>query len=248
MNMPLRDPRDSPTILEVRKLVAGYGKSTVLDEVDLEVRDECVALIGPNGAGKTTLAECLTGVMVPRGGQVLIRGEDVTRKPPREFGRKGVVLCPEGRQLFPRMTVRDNLLLGFPSWRKDRAERDVRLSRVMDLFPEVQRLQTRNAGLLSGGEQQMVAVGRALMAGPDLLVLDEPSLGLAPLLVERLFRIVEEIRAAGCAVLLSEQNVVATLEIADRAYVLEAGRVVSHGTVAEIRAHPRVAEAFLGTT
>ncbi|MEO3742017.1 ABC transporter ATP-binding protein [Plantactinospora sp. B5E13] len=214
-------------MIEVRELTVRHGAAVALDRVDLTVAaGEMVALIGPNGAGKSTLADTLAGILRPAAGTVAVRG------------RLGYV--PEGRQMFPDLTVDDNLRLG--GW----AIRNRTTAPVYDILPRLDPLRRRRAGSLSGGEQQMVAVGRALMARPEVLVVDELSLGLAPLVVADLARHLRELNTDGLAVLLVEQNARLALDLCGRGYVLEAGRVVATGTAADLAADPRVADAYLG--
>jgi branched-chain amino acid transport system ATP-binding protein len=233
-------------MLRVEGLQAGYGRITALWGVDFDVAEgQIVALVGANGAGKTTTLKAISGLVRPLGGEVLLDGQPLTHLSTMEIVGRGVVQVPEGRKLFPEMTVRDNLLLGgfTPAARPHQAER---LERVFSVFPRLRERARQVAGTLSGGEQQMVAIGRGLMAGPRLLMLDEPSLGLAPIMVDEMFRVIEEIHRHGVTVLLVEQNTEHALAIADRAFVLESGRVVLSGTGAELLADPRVREAYLG--
>jgi len=233
-------------MLHVEGLKVLYGQVTALWDVGFDVQaGEIVALIGANGAGKTTTLKALSGVLRPAAGTIRLDGEALEKRTTMEIVERGVVQVPEGRKLFPEMTVKDNLLLGgfHPSARAQQAER---LERVFSIFPKLRERESQIAGTLSGGEQQMVAIGRGLMAGPKLLMLDEPSLGLAPVLVEEMFRVVEEIHRQGVTVLLVEQNTEHALRIASRGFVLESGRVVLSGTGAELLANQRVREAYLG--
>jgi branched-chain amino acid transport system ATP-binding protein len=233
-------------MLRVEGLQASYGKITALWGVDLEVRQgEIVALVGGNGAGKTTTLKAISGLIRPVAGRVLLDGDPLTRCSTMEIVERGVVHVPEGRKLFPEMTVRDNLLMGgfTPAARPRQPER---LARVFAIFPRLQERERQVAGTLSGGEQQMVAIGRGLMAGPRVLMLDEPSLGLAPIMVDEMFRVIQEINRQGVTVLLVEQNTEHALAIAHRGFVLESGRVVLSGTGAELLADPKVREAYLG--
>jgi branched-chain amino acid transport system ATP-binding protein len=233
-------------MLRVQGLQAGYGPVTALWGVDFDVGSgEIVALVGGNGAGKTTTLKAISGLVPARGGEVLLDGEPLTKRTTMEIVARGVVHVPEGRKLFPDMTVRDNLLMGgFP--RAARPHQAARLEQVYAIFPRLRERSGQVAGTLSGGEQQMVAIGRGLMAGPRVLMLDEPSLGLAPILVDEMFRVIEEINRQGVTVLLVEQNTEHALAIAHRAFVLESGRVALAGTGAELLADPRVREAYLG--
>jgi branched-chain amino acid transport system ATP-binding protein len=234
------------TLLRVEGLEVAYGDVTALWDVGLDVGEgEIVALVGGNGAGKTTTLKTISGLLRPRRGRVLLGGDDLGALPATEIVARGVVHVPEGRRLFPAMTVRDNLLLGgYP--RAARRHQAERLDRVFETFPRLRERAGQVAGTLSGGEQQMVAIGRGLMAGPRLLMLDEPSLGLAPIMVDEMFRVVEDIHRQGVTVLLVEQNTEHALALASRAFVLESGRVVLSGTGAELLANPRVREAYLG--
>lgn len=242
---PAARPRPSP-LLHVEAVEVAYGNVTALWDVSFEVGEgEVVALVGGNGAGKTTTLKTISGLLRPRRGAVRLAGEDLTRLPTPEIVARGVVHVPEGRKLFPEMSVRDNLLLGgyHPGARPHQAER---LERVFAIFPRLRERARQVAGTLSGGEQQMVAIGRGLMAGPRVLMLDEPSLGLAPIMVEEMFGVVEEIHRQGVTVLLVEQNTEHALALASRAFVLESGRVVLSGTGQGLLADPRVREAYLG--
>jgi branched-chain amino acid transport system ATP-binding protein len=233
-------------LLRLEGLEVAYGNVTALWDVSLDVAEgEIVALVGGNGAGKTTTLKTVSGLLRPRRGKVLLGGDDLTALPPMEVVARGVVHVPEGRKLFPEMSVRDNLLLG-GYHRAARPHQAQRLDRVLDTFPRLRERSRQLAGTLSGGEQQMVAIGRGLMAGPRVLMLDEPSLGLAPIMVDEMFRVIEEIHRQGVTVLLVEQNTEHALALASRGFVLEAGRVVLSGTGGELLANPRVREAYLG--
>ena len=233
-------------MLSVEGLQVSYGPITALWDVRFDVRPkEIVALVGANGAGKTTTLKAISGLVRPRAGSVLLDGTPIEHLPTTAIVARGVVHVPEGRKLFPEMTVRDNLLLGgFP--RGARPHQAERLEQVFGIFPRLRERRRQVAGTLSGGEQQMVAIGRGLMAGPRILMLDEPSLGLAPIMVDEMFRVVEAINQAGVTVLLVEQNTEHALAIAHRGFVLESGRVVLAGTGAELLANARVREAYLG--
>ena len=233
-------------MLEVRDLDAAYGDLRALVGVGVRVGSgEIVALVGSNGAGKTTLLRCIAGLTRPRAGRVLWQGQDLGGLPPHRVVERGVAMVPEGRRLFGHMTVEENLALGAFGARA-RPERQATLERVFHTFPRLAERRRQRAGALSGGEQQMVAIGRALMTRPTLLMLDEPSLGLAPRVVETMFEVLLEINRAGVAVFLVEQNVRAALDLAHRAYLLEHGRVVGEGTGAEVLADPGVRRAYLG--
>lgn len=233
-------------LLEVQQLKSGYGDLPVVRGVDLSVREgEIVTVVGPNGAGKTTLLKTVTGLIKASGGSVLFDGADITRMPGHVRPEQGLVMVPEGRQLFTFMTVEENLQLG-AFGKRSRGQLAQSLEEVYELFPILVERRNQLAGSLSGGEQQQCALGRAVMTRPRLLILDEPSLGLAPILVERILELVRRLAKAGMTILLVEQNVHDALEMADRAYVLEQGSVVMSGTGAELLARPDLQEAYLG--
>jgi branched-chain amino acid transport system ATP-binding protein len=233
-------------LLELDTVDAFYGRIQALRGVTIRVeKGEVVALIGSNGAGKTTTLRTISGLMHPHGGTVRFDGRDITRTGPSTIVGLGISQSPEGRRLFPRMTVVDNLFMGAYS-RNDRTGIAADMERVFTLFPRLQERRTQIAGTLSGGEQQMLAMGRALMAKPKLMMLDEPSLGLAPILIETIFSIVREINSQGTTVLLVEQNANKALEVANRGYVLETGVVVKEGTGRELLASEEVQKAYLG--
>ncbi|WP_137180833.1 ABC transporter ATP-binding protein [Roseomonas sp. AR75] len=232
-------------MLEVKDLVAGYGLTRVLEGVSLEVRaGEIVAVLGSNGAGKTTLNMAISGLVKPRGGTVAFQGDDITARSPAEIMARGLIQVPEGRKIFPNLSVRENLELG--SYRRAKANRTANLDRVFTTFPRLKERVGQAAGTLSGGEQQMLAIGRGMMAEPKLLILDEPSLGLSPLLVEEMFALIRRLNADGLAIMLVEQNVAQSLDIADRAYVLEHGRFALSGPAAQVREDPELKRAYLG--
>ena len=233
-------------LLEARDLHVGYGDAPALWGVSLGVASgEIVSVIGPNGAGKTTLINTIAGLLRSRQGELRFDGTDMTRVRAHQFCGHGIALVPEGRRLFPKMSVEENLELGcyLPA---ARASRTRSLERVYGLFPILRDKRGQLSGELSGGQQQMVAIGRALMAQPRIVLFDEPSLGLAPTIVDDMFDIIARVRDDGAAVLLVEQNVLKALEIADRAYVLEQGRIVSEGLPADLMAQPHIREAYLG--
>ena len=233
-------------LLEVRGLAVAYGDAPAVWDATLEVEaGEVVAVIGPNGAGKSTLVNTIAGLQRPRAGELRFAGVDLAAIAPHLVCRHGIALVPEGRRLFARMSVEENLEIGCYRAEARRARGET-LERVYGLFPIVKTRRRQLAGSLSGGQQQMVAIGRALMARPRLLLLDEPSLGLAPAVVDHMFAIIRAIHAEGVTILLVEQNVVRALEIADRAYVLEEGRVVAGGAPAVLREQTRIQEAYLG--
>ncbi len=236
----------SNVILSVKNIDVFYGNVQAVWDVSFDVGDrEVVTLIGANGAGKTTILKTLCGLMAPRQGQILFDGEDICGKPPYELVARGLVLIPEARQLWPGMTVRENLEMG-AYCRPARAVRSRSLEGVFAMFPQLAKRSRQKAGTLSGGEQQMCAIGRGLMARPRLLLLDEPALGLAPLLVKEVFAALKRIREQDVTVLLVEQNVPHALALANRAYVLETGRVTLAGPCADLARDPRVREQFLG--
>jgi branched-chain amino acid transport system ATP-binding protein len=233
-------------ILELDSIDAFYGRIQALRGVTINVEQgEIVALIGSNGAGKTTTLRTISGLMHPQSGSIRFDNRDITRTGPSKIVEMGVCQSPEGRRLFPRMTVVDNLFMGAYT-RRDKAGITTDMDRVFTLFPRLQERRTQISGTLSGGEQQMLAMGRALMARPKLLMLDEPSLGLAPILVETIFSIVREINSQGTPVLLVEQNAFKALEVAHRGYVLETGSIVQTGTGKELLASEDVQKAYLG--
>jgi branched-chain amino acid transport system ATP-binding protein len=232
-------------LLEVTTLHAGYGETRVLRGIDFTVgAGEVVAVLGSNGVGKSTLNRTLSGILRPSAGAIRFEEEDLTRERPSAIVARGLIHVPEGRRVFPNMTVRENLDLG--SYRRARPHRTQNRERVLAIFPRLRERQNQLAAKLSGGEQQMLAIGRGLMAEPKLIILDEPSLGLSPLLVEELFALIARIRSEGVAVLLVEQNVMQSLEIADRAYVLAEGTFVISGSAAALANDPALKSAYLG--
>ncbi|WP_395697699.1 ABC transporter ATP-binding protein [Methylocella sp.] len=236
----------SGAVLEARGLKAGYGAGDIVKGVDLDVgRGEIVCLIGANGAGKTTLLRALCGLLRPGAGSVRLDGEEIAGLPAHAIAARGMAHAPEGRQVFGEMSVADNLLAGAylaPSRAEIRRRREAALAR----FPRLRERLTQQAGYLSGGEQQMLAMARALMAEPKVLLLDEPSMGLAPLMAQEIFNLLAPLRAEGRSILLVEQNAHAALALCDRAYVLESGRVALEGTGAELLGHDAVSAAYLG--
>jgi len=232
-------------MLSVEKLQVAYGKVQALWDVTLEVPDgEIVALVGANGAGKTTLLKTISGLLRRQSGSITCDGKHIEEASPPEIVKHGVVHVPEGRKLFPEMTVLDNLLMG--AYTLPRPERPFRIESVFEIFPILKERETQIAGTLSGGEQQMVAIGRGLMAGPKLLMLDEPSLGLAPFFVEEVFRVITEINRSGVTVLLVEQNTQHALSLAHRGFVMELGRIALSGSGSELLADGNVRKAYLG--
>lgn len=232
-------------MLSVEGLRSRYGRIEVLHGVDLEVTaGEIVTVIGANGAGKTTLLRCLSGVQPVAGGKVVFRGEDVTRLAGHRRLGLGLAQVPEGRQIFTNLSVEDNLRLGAYLYGDDRVDTD--MAEAFALFPVLREKRGQRAGGLSGGQQQMLAIARALMGRPNCLLLDEPSMGLAPILVDQILDVVRNLKDLGVTVLLVEQNAYAALAIADRGYVMETGRVTMSGPATELMADPRVREAYLG--
>src|SRR6516164_3204332 len=232
-------------LLSVADLVAGYGATEILRGVDLAVQpNEIVAVLGANGAGKSTLNRVLSGVLRCWRGSIRFAAAPIERARPADIVRRGLIHVPEGRRIFPNMTVRENVDLG--AFRRARARRAHNRDRVFAIFPRLAERQSQRAGTLSGGEQQMLAIGRGLMAEPEFLMLDEPSLGLSPLLVEELFALIKSINAQGIALLLIEQNVMQSLDVAQRAYILDNGRFVLEGSAAELGKDPKLKHAYLG--
>ena len=233
-------------LLEVDGIAAAYGRVRVLSNVTLHVDEgEIVTLIGANGAGKTTTLRAISGLIKLAGGAVRLAGRDLAKSSPDEIVKLGIGHAPEGRRVFARMTVRENLELGAYT-RSSRAEFDEDYERVLDVFPRLRERLTQKSGTLSGGEQQMLAIGRALMSRPKILMLDEPSLGLSPILVQTIFRVIEEIAARGTTVLLIEQNARQALAIADRGYVLELGKIAFSDSAQNLLASEKVGTAYLG--
>ena len=235
------------TLLEVRGLCVAYGKVEAVHQAGLRVEEgRIVTVIGPNGAGKTTLLAALMGMLAARG-SVSYAGEEITRVEPEQRVSRGLCLVPERRELFAAMTVEDNLVLGaFHRYRKRDKTIAADFEQVYHLFPRLQERRRQLAGTLSGGERQMLALGRALMSRPRLLMLDEPSLGLAPLIVRDIFRVIAGLRETGVSILLVEQNARAALQVADYGYVLETGDIVLEGPSADLASNPRVIESYLG--
>jgi len=232
-------------MLEVRGLRVAYGGIAAVKGIDLDVaRGELVCLIGANGAGKTTTLKAVAGALAPAGGRVLLEGREVTGVPAHELVRRGLALVPEGRGIFARLTVAENLRMGAYCRVDPAIEAD--LERVCALFPRLRERSRQVAGTLSGGEQQMLAIGRALMSRPKLLLLDEPSMGLAPIAAQSVFSTIREIASGGVTVLLVEQNARAALELARRAYVMESGAIVLSGKAGALLSDPKVREAYLG--
>jgi len=234
------------SLLEVESIHSYYGNIHALRGVSLTVGEgEVVTLIGSNGAGKTTTLRSIHGILPPRKGRIVFRGEEIQGKPAHDMIKKGIAQSPEGRKIFSRMSVLENLEMG-AYHRTDGPGIQRDMERVFDLFPRLKERTKQEAGTMSGGEQQMLAIGRALMSHPKLLLLDEPSMGLAPVLVERIFQTIEEINRQGITILLVEQNANVALEIATRGYVLESGAVVNAAPAEKLREDPKVREAYLG--
>ena len=233
-------------ILKVTDVHTYYGRIEALKGISLEVHEgEIVTLIGSNGAGKSTTLRSINGLNSPREGTIEFQGQPITDKPAHEIVKRGIAQSPEGRRLFPRMSVVENLEMGAYQ-RSDRTEIRVDLDRVYGLFPRLAERRTQRAGTLSGGEQQMVAIGRALMARPKLLMLDEPSMGLAPIFVEKIFEIIREINEQGTPILLVEQNALMALDAANRGYVMETGTITLAGPAGQLKTNEAVQKAYLG--
>jgi branched-chain amino acid transport system ATP-binding protein len=238
--------RNGNVILSLDDVHTYYGSIHALKGISLEVYDgEVVTLIGSNGAGKSTTLRSINGLNRPRRGRISFQGTQITNLPPHQIVRMGIAQSPEGRRLFPRMTVLENLEMG-AFQRSDKSEIRQDMDRVFELFPRLQERRNQKAGTLSGGEQQMCAIGRALMARPKLLLLDEPSLGLAPIFVERIFEIVHTINQQGTSILLVEQNALMALDAADRGYVLETGRIVLADKASSLKTNEQVRKTYLG--
>jgi branched-chain amino acid transport system ATP-binding protein len=235
-------------LLQLKGLRAGYGRAEVLHGIDLHAyKGSVITVIGPNGAGKSTLLNTVMGIL-PGKGTIEFRGQDISTLTLEERVMNGMALVPEKRELFSTMPVEDNLLLGgFRQMRLGNAQWRSKLDDVYSIFPRLQERRTQLAGTLSGGERQMLAVGRALMSGPELLMLDEPSLGLAPLIVREIFSIIERLRETGVTIVLVEQNARAALQVADHGYVLEMGELSAQGPASELANDPRVIETYLGS-
>jgi len=245
MSRPHANPA-TDTLLRIDNLSAGYGAFQVLFDVSLEVKaGESVAVIGPNGAGKTTLLRAISKLIEPTAGQLHMAGQRYDGRPAHEVISLGIAQVPEGRRLFPRLTVEDNLRMGafLPAARAHFAQR---LEMVYALFPRMKERRAQLAGTMSGGEQQMCAIGRALMSGPRLLLLDEPSAGLAPVVVQSIFEVVRKMSAEGYTVLIVEQNIQQVLKVVDRGYLLETGRILASGASADLLANDSVRRAYLG--
>ncbi|MGZ5385443.1 MAG: ABC transporter ATP-binding protein [Acidimicrobiia bacterium] len=234
------------TVLELDQVVAGYGPSEVLRSISIEVnRGETVCLLGSNAAGKSTTLRTILGMVRARSGRVMLRGEPIHDMSTPQIVSKGITMVPENRRLFAKMTVRENLEIG-ANLRNDKPGILEDIERTFTLFPRLKERIAQRAGTLSGGEQQMLAIGRALMARPSILLMDEPSMGLAPILVEQVFETIQEINKEGVTIFLVEQNANVALSIADRGYVLQTGRIVMHDTAKNLLANPELSKAYLG--
>jgi len=237
-------------MLSITNLQASYGKVEVLHGISLEVpKGKLVTLIGSNGAGKTTTMRAISGMIKPKGGKVTLDGKDITGADSHKIARAGLAHSPEGRRVFASMTVTDNLLLGaFPRFTRARPKGDIKhdLEKALELFPRLKERQGQLAGTLSGGEQQMLAMARAIMLNPEVVLLDEPSMGLAPILVEEVFRIILRLKSEGVTMLLVEQFAAAALNVADYGYVLENGSISVHGPAESLKTDPKVIAAYLG--
>lgn len=232
-------------MITITSLAAGYGQVQVLRDISLDIQaNEIVAVLGSNGVGKTTLNNTISGLIKPTSGRIEFEGANITGLDPQKIVDRGVIHVPEGRKLFPNLNVKENLEMG--SYRRGKENRVRNIDMVLDVFPRLKDRLAQAAGTLSGGEQQMVAIGRGLMAEPRILILDEPSLGLSPLLVENMFNLIKKINENGLSVVLVEQNVVQSLDIADRAYVLEQGAVQMSGKASELRNNSELKKSYLG--
>ena len=233
-------------MLQVNDLVVRYGGITAVNGISLHIAEhETVALIGANGAGKTTTLRTISGLLKVAGGNLIFQGEDITKVPAESLVARGVVQVPEGRQIFTKLTVEENLKLG-AYLQKDKAKIRANYEKAMELFPILKARRRQSAGTLSGGEQQMLAIGRALMSDPKLLLLDEPSMGLSPLMTQQVFDVLLELKKQGMTILLVEQNAYEALTISDRAYVIETGSISLEGSSSELIHDPRVTDAYLG--
>jgi branched-chain amino acid transport system ATP-binding protein len=232
-------------VLEVSNLRAGYGAVEVLRGIDLSIsKGEIVTLLGSNGVGKTTFSAVVSGLMQPWSGSIIFEGKPIAGLAPQAIVDEGLIQVPEGRHVFPNMTVRENLELG--SYRRGKSNRTRNIEHVAEIFPRLRERFSQNAGTLSGGEQQMLAIGRGMMAEPQLLILDEPSIGLSPLLVEEMFSLIKQLNTDGLTILLVEQNVLQSMEIADRAFVMENGEIKLSGIPADLMDDPELQRSYLG--
>lgn len=233
-------------VLSLSNVEASYGGVRVLKGISLQVtRGKIVALLGANGAGKTTTLRAITGLVNVTGGRIVLDGEDITKTPTEKIVARGVAISPEGRQIFPELTVLENLMIGGFTL-NDKKKLAANLQRIYGYFPRLEERKSQVAGTLSGGEQQMLSLGRALMASPRILLMDEPSLGLAPLIVRDIFKIIKDLNEEGATILIVEQNALQTLKIAHYAYIMEVGNIMLHGTGEELMTNPKVKAAYLG--
>jgi branched-chain amino acid transport system ATP-binding protein len=233
-------------MLSIEKISASYGMIQILRDVSFQVKEkEVVSIIGPNGAGKTTLVKTIIGLLHPVSGEIRFRGENIGKLPPYQIVKKGIALIPEGREIFPRLTVEENLRLGAYAANGKRTVKEAK-ERVYQIFPVLKKKEKALAQTLSGGEQQMLVICRSLMSNPDLLILDEPSLGLAPLIVEKVLDTVRKINEEGVTILLVEQNIRESLDVADRGYVLEQGNIIMEGKSRELLCDNHIKEVYLG--
>ena len=234
-------------MLKAEGISASYGRVKVLKDINMSVENgEIVCLVGANGAGKSTLLKVISGTVPAASGKFLFEGQDITNKKPDFIVKAGLSHVPEGRQIFADLTVRQNLMLGSYVHKVTKEEMERLFNSVFDLFPILKTRLTQKAGTMSGGEQQMLAIGRGLMSQPKLLLLDEPSLGLAPLMVETILKVIQNLRSTGISILLVEQNVNAALQISDRAYVMETGSIVTHGKARELMENDEIRKSYLG--
>jgi branched-chain amino acid transport system ATP-binding protein len=234
-------------MLKAEGISASYGRVKVLKDINMSVENgEIVCLVGANGAGKSTLLKVISGIVPAASGKFLFEGQDITNKKPDFIVKAGLSHVPEGRQIFADLTVRQNLMLGSYVHKVTKEEMERLFNSVFDLFPILKTRLTQKAGTMSGGEQQMLAIGRGLMSQPKLLLLDEPSLGLAPLMVETILKVIQNLRSTGISILLVEQNVNAALQISDRAYVMETGSIVTHGNARELMENDEIRKSYLG--
>jgi len=246
MSAAAAEPKTAGTILELTDVETYYGSIQALKGISLTVNDgEIVTLIGSNGAGKSTTLRSINGLNHPRKGRISFQGRDITHEPAHEIVKRGIAQSPEGRKLFPRMTVTENLEMG-AFQRADKSDLKADMDRVFTLFPRLAERKTQKAGTMSGGEQQMCAIGRALMARPTLLMLDEPSMGLAPIFVERIFETIVEVNKQGTSILLVEQNALMALEVASRGYVLETGKIALADDAKALAQNEQVRKTYLG--
>jgi branched-chain amino acid transport system ATP-binding protein len=247
-NTATSKPPAGQTLMELRNVSTSYGPVEVLRNISLEARrGEIVCLLGPNAAGKTTTLKTILGMVAPREGEIYLEGDRIDGHKTADIVARGITMVPEGRRLFGKMSIKENLMMG-AHLRDDEEGIEKDMKRVLELFPRLEERFGQKAGSLSGGEQQMLAMGRALMAGPKILLMDEPSMGLAPVLVEQVFKIIEDINSLGATIFLVEQNASMALEIADRGYVLQTGEIVVSDTAQNLLASEEVREAYLGGT